>query len=161
VELVSVADHHIAPCTGCNTCFARAGNRCYQADDMDLIYENLDHTDVLVLASPVYFYGVSAQLTAIIDRLHTPMRNRFPIQKLALLLVGGASLPQLFDAILVQYRLTLDYFHLDDLGTVLVRGVRERGDIVGHPALQEAYDLGLSIPSQESPHSPSNTQSTP
>ena len=145
VELCSVADYLVHPCTGCNACAAREGHRCVQQDDMQQLYPKLAAADVVVIASPVYFYGVSAQLKAVIDRLHTPMRNRFQVKKLALLLVAGATLPAVFDAILRQYQLVLDYFGLEDAGRILVRGVRERGDIQGSPALQEAYDLGASL----------------
>ena len=112
---------------------------------MARIYEKLKTADIVVAASPVYIYGISAQLKAVVDRLHTPMRNTFPIKKLGLLLVGAAELPELFDAILMQYQLILDYFHLEDIGRVLVRGVREKGDIRGNDALKEAFALGLSI----------------
>ena len=90
VEIISVADVSVKPCTGCNACAAAPGYRCVQRDDMDKIYDSLSRADVLVLASPVYFYGVSAQLKAVIDRLHTPLRNAFKLKKLALLLVGAA-----------------------------------------------------------------------
>lgn len=112
---------------------------------MTQIYEKLKTADIVVIASPVYFYGISAQLKAIVDRLHTPMRNEFPIKKLGLLLVGAATLPELFDAIVVQYQLVLDFFHLENIGMVLVRGVKEKGDIVGNAALKEAFDLGISV----------------
>lgn len=46
------------------------------------------------------------------------MRNEFKLKKLALILVGAAVLPELFDAIKVQYRLVLNYFKLEDAGTV-------------------------------------------
>ena len=145
VEIVSVADYKVNPCIGCNSCFTRKENSCFQNDDMSVIYEKLSTADIVVIASPVYFYGISAQLKAIIDRLHTPMRNKFKTKKLALLLVGAASLPNLFDSIKLQYQLVLDYFHLEDVGMVLVRGVKEKGDIEGNDALNEAYELGLSI----------------
>ena len=145
VEIVSVADYKVSPCIGCNSCFTREGNKCFQNDDMDRIYEKLKVADVVVLASPVYFYGISAELKAVIDRLHTPMRNEFSIKKLALLLVGAAELPELFDAIKLQYQLVLNFFHLEDAGMVLVRGVKDKGDIKGNAALKEAYDLGLSV----------------
>ena len=112
---------------------------------MSVIYEKLRTADIVVIASPVYFYGISAELKAIIDRLHTPMRNEFQIKKLALLLVGAASLPNLFDAIKLQYQLVLEFFHLEDAGMILVRGVKDKGDIKGNEALREAYKLGLSI----------------
>lgn len=59
--------------------------------------------------------------------------------------MGAASLPELFDAIILQYKLVLDFFHLEDAGMVLVRDVKERGDIKGNPALDQAYALGVSV----------------
>ena len=145
VEIVSVADYNVNPCIGCNSCFSREGNQCFQDDDMHKIYDKLKNADILVIASPVYFYGISAQLKAIVDRLHTPMRKEFKIRKLALILVGAATLPELFDPIKLQYQLVLNYFQLEDAGMVLVRGARDKGDVKNSPALKEAYDLGISI----------------
>ena len=145
VEIVSVADYNVNPCIGCNSCFAREGNRCFQNDDMVQIYDKLRNADIVVIASPVYFYGISAQLKAIVDRLHTPMRNTFHIKKLGLLLVGAAQLPNLFDPILMQYQMVLEFFKLESIGTVLVRGVKDIGDIENSSALEEAYELGASI----------------
>ena len=101
--------------------------------------------DVIVVASPVYFYGVSAQLKAIIDRLHTPMRNDFKAKKLALILVGAAVLPELFDSIKIQYQLVLNFFKLEDVGMVLVRGAKDKGDVKNTDGLDEAYRLGLAM----------------
>lgn len=103
VEVISVADLGIRPCTGCNCCYKSEGNSCVQHDDMAKIYEKLKRADTLIVASPVYFYGISAQLKALVDRLHTPMRNTFGIKRLGLILVGAASLEELFDPILLQY----------------------------------------------------------
>ena len=96
---------------------------------MTVSYTHLDVYKRQVIASPVYFYGISAQLKAIIDRLHTPMRNEFPIKKLALILVGAATLPELFASIKLQYRLVLSFFHLEDAGMVLVQGAKDIGDV--------------------------------
>lgn len=145
VEIVSVADYKVNPCIGCNSCFTREGNQCFQKDDMAEIYKKLKVADIMVIASPVYFYGISAELKAIVDRLHTPMRNGFQVKKLALLLVGAATLPELFDAIKLQYQLVLNFFHLEDAGMVLVRGVKDIGDIKSTKALEEAHKLGISI----------------
>lgn len=112
---------------------------------MQIIYEKLKSADVFVIASPVYFYGVSAQLKAVIDRLHTPMRNEFTIKKLALILVGAATLPELFDAIKVQYQMVLNFFKLEDAGMVLVRDAKDKGDVRNTDGLKEAYELGKTI----------------
>ncbi len=145
VEIISVADVQVHPCTGCDSCFRTEGNRCIQEDDMSAIYEKLKAADVLVIASPVYFYGVSAQLKAVIDRLHNPIRNEFRIKQLALILVGAAQLPQLFDAIKMQYQMLLDFFHLEDAGMVLVRGAGKKGDVVKGDGPAKAFALGRSI----------------
>ena len=141
VEVISVADHNVAPCVGCNSCFDRENNHCFRDDDMTKIYAKLKEADMLVIASPVYFYGISAQLKAIIDRLHTPMRNGFNIKKLGLILVGAAQLPEMFDAIIIQYRLVLDFFKLEDAGIVLVRGAKDKGDVT-EEAFKEAFEMG-------------------
>ena len=145
VEVVSVHDYKVNPCLGCNACFKSKDNTCAQKDDMVIIYEKMAHADMLVMASPVYFYGLSAQLKTIIDRLHNPIRDTFRIKKMALLLVGAATLPELFDSILAQYQLCLNFFQLEDAGRVLVRGVKDKGDIKNTDALNEAFKLGQQI----------------
>ena len=145
VDVVSVADYKVNPCIGCNRCYTSDGNRCFQKDDMEEIYEKLSKTDILVIASPVYFYGISSQLKAVIDRLHAPVRNTFPIRKLGLLLVGATTVPNLFNAIDTQYESTLKFFGLGDIGRIFVGGVKDIGDIEGNDALQKAYELGLSV----------------
>ena len=145
VDFISVRHYHINPCIGCNSCFKRDDQSCIQKDDMQTVYDKLAKADMLVVASPVYFYGISSQLKALIDRCHNPLRDSFKIKKVALLLVGAATLPELFDSILVQYRLCINYFHLEDCGKILVRGVKEKGDIKNTNALKEAFSLGASI----------------
>ena len=145
VEIFSVRDYKVNPCLGCNACFKSEANTCAQKDDMTVIYEKMSQADMLVIASPVYFYSISAQLKAVIDRFHNPIRDTFHIKKMAILLVGAASLPELFDAILTEYNLCLKFFDIEDAGKVLVRGVKDKGDINNTDALNEAYTLGLSI----------------
>ena len=145
VEVVSVHDYKVNPCMGCNACFKNEANACVQNDDMSLIYEKMSRADMLVIASPVYFYRLSAQLKAVIDCFHNPIRDTFRLKKMALLLVGAATLPELFDSILAQYRLCLNFFNLEDAGRVLVRGVKDKGDIRNADALHEAFHLGSNV----------------
>ena len=145
VEIVSVRDYKVNPCLGCNACFMNDDHTCVQKDDMPAIYKKMNQADMLVTASPVYFYGISAQLKAVIDRFHNPIRDTFHIKKMALLLVGAATLPELFDAILTEYNLCVKFFDIEDAGKILVRGVKDKGDIKNTNALNEAYALGLSI----------------
>lgn len=145
VETISVCDCKVNPCVGCNSCFTREGNKCFQNDSMSEIYEKMANADMLVVASPVYFYGISGGLKNIIDRCHTPMRKNFKIKNTALLLVAGSSKPCVFDAIVKQYELIVDYFHFEDKGRVLVGGVNDKGAIAGREELEEAYLLGKNL----------------
>ena len=145
VEIISAVDYRIHPCTGCNSCYTREGNTCIQDDDMTEIYDRLAQADTVVVASPVYFYGVSAQMKALIDRLHTPMRNRFRIRRLGLILVGAATIPDLFDPILMQYRMILRFFGLEDIGTVLVSGAKEKGDVLTGDGIKRAFEMGSRL----------------
>ena len=62
-----------------------------------------------------------------------------------MLLVGAASLSELFDSILAQYELCLKFFKLEDMGRVLVRGAKDKGDIKNGDALKLAQELGQRI----------------
>ena len=145
VEILNVARMNIAHCIGCNTCFTREGNACARHDDMDKVYAALACAEVLVIASPIYFYGISSQMAACIDRLHTPLRNTFHIHKTCLLLCGAANLENLFDAITTQYEMVLNFFNIEDCGRVLVRNVKDKGDVQNTDALESAKKLGASI----------------
>ena len=145
VEVISVADYAVQPCCGCNRCFEIEDHRCVQEDDMQRVYAKLADADMLVIASPVYFYGISAQLKAVIDRLHTPMRDSFHIRQSALLLVGGSSRPEVFEAIVHQYQLCIKHFDIADQGVVLAGGCRQFGDVAQSKAMDEACQLGSKI----------------
>ncbi|MBP5725742.1 MAG: flavodoxin family protein [Clostridia bacterium] len=144
-ELIFAADCRIYPCTGCNSCYTREGHRCFRDDDMQQIYEKLKQADTLIIASPVYFYGISAQLKALVDRLHTPMRNDFRIRKLGLILAGAADLPDLFDPIILQYRMILRFFRLEDAGMVLVPGVKDKGDILATDGIRQVREMARKL----------------
>ena len=70
--LLEACEWSFAGCI-CNTCFTRLGKQFFQKDDMNEIYHKIKKADIVVVASQVYFYGISAQLKAIIDRLHAPL----------------------------------------------------------------------------------------
>lgn len=141
VETLSVADVKVGGCTGCNACYANDSHRCVQKDDMQEIYQKLADADVIVIATPIYFYGISSQLKCIVDRLHNPIRNTFRVKKLVLLAVCADTEPAVFDSVLAMYRSVLSYFSLQDGGIITVCGVRDKGDIAGNPALKEASEL--------------------
>lgn len=70
VELVRLRDLDIAPCTGCDACQGSAEDVCVQDDDMAALRPKLLEADALVLASPIYFFTVCAQMKTFMDRTY-------------------------------------------------------------------------------------------
>ena len=69
VDLVRIMENKIGFCLACDSCM-KNGGKCIQKDDMAAILDLYSKADVLVLATPVYFYGISAQLKTFIDRMY-------------------------------------------------------------------------------------------
>lgn len=145
VEVISVANIKVNGCTGCNFCYADDKHRCIQKDGMQEIYEKLADAEIIVIATPVCFYGVSSQLKCVIDRLHNPIRSGFKVKKLVLFSVAADTIPTVFDSIKMMYDSVLKYFSLENGGILTVPGVKDKGDILNSSALNEAYQLGESI----------------
>lgn len=145
VEKLRVTSQKIGACLGCNACYRDPEHRCVLHDGMEACYALLAQADVIVIATPIYFYGVSAQLKCMIDRLHNPIRNSFRVKKLGLLAVCADQAEDTFDSVIAMYRAALRYFSLTDGGVVTVPGVAEKGDIEGNPKLQAAEEMGEKL----------------
>lgn len=89
VEVVRVAGKKIAGCLGCQYCFAHEGT-CVQKDDMADVIESLKGADMVVFASPIYWFDITAQEKAAVDRLYAFGATGFPFTKTALLLDSTA-----------------------------------------------------------------------
>lgn len=144
VEKIFLKDKTINYCTGCSTC-SMHGKPCPQKDDMPAILDNMLAANVIVMATPVYFYTMSAQMKTLIDRccgLYTQMTG-----KEFYFIVTAAEDEQ------AKMERTIDTFQgfldcLEDAkikGVVYGLGVWHVGDIKGHHALNEAYTMGKTI----------------
>jgi multimeric flavodoxin WrbA len=137
----------IGPCVNCNYCLTHDG--CAVKDDMAEVYALMQATDVLVFATPVYFYSMSAQLKALLDRFYNPVRDRFPIRATALLSVCADDTQRTFDPLRQTFAAIEDFLHWKRLGEVTVENVEGKGDIAGHDALQKARRLGEALAAYE------------
>lgn len=141
-EILDVAALQIHPCGGCEYCYLHS-NQCVIRDDMDLVWEKIDCSDVLVFASPIYFFHFSAQLKLVIDRLYARYRTMHPTE--SALLLTAADGESVMKAAKLTYQKIVKCCGLTDRGMVLAPHVWEAGDIQEHPALGEAYQLGASL----------------
>lgn len=133
----------IGPCVHCDYCMTH--DHCAIADDMPQAYDLLRKTDALVFATPIYFYTMSAQLKALIDRLHNPMRKTFPIRTTALLSVCEDNTQRTFDPLRATFAAIESYLGWKRAGEVMVDGLSAKGEIVGHEALGRARTLGEKL----------------
>lgn len=141
---IDVGHAKIAGCLACEYCLSHEGE-CVQKDEMQDYYPLLRECDVLVWATPMYFYNFPAQLRAFQDRMFCQIGKPFTIKSTALLLCFEDKDLARANPTIDSYRVTADYCKLENLGEVIVGSVYEKGAIEGNPGLQAAYDLGASI----------------
>ena len=121
VDIVDVASLDIAPCTGCVAC--GYGGPCAQYDDFDELREQILAADMMVFATPLYYYGMTAQLKAVVDRFCSANpRISGKRLKSALLSVAWNDDSWTFDALEAHYDTLVRYLNLRDCGRVLGGG---------------------------------------
>lgn len=120
VTVFDVCRMRIAGCLACEHCHTREQRVCVQRDDMHEIYPALDAADMFVLASPVYYHGLSGQLKCAIDRIYAPGYPR-RLRKAALLLSSGSA--GVYGGALYTYQHSfLEWLHLEDMGVFTAAG---------------------------------------
>ena len=143
-EVCDVCHMNIHPCTGCVRCGYEGP--CVQKDDVEIIRQKLLNCDMVVFATPLYYYGMSAQLKTVVDRFcayNSSLNGRH--LKSALLTVAWNADDWTFDALTAHYKTLVRYINFEDMGMVLGYGC-------GTPSMtrrteypQQAYQLGKSI----------------
>ena len=144
VTLFHVADMNIAGCRGCNHCFEEKGV-CVQKDDAVFILDTLKQAEVLVLASPIYYFSVSAQLKLAIDRTYALLEVGTPLKKAALLITCGDNSEKAADGAVAMYKNICLYSNWEDAGIIIATGLHEPGEIDGDASLDLAKALGREI----------------
>ena len=144
VSLFRVADMRIAGCLGCNHCFEEKGV-CVQQDDESRILDALKEADAYVLASPIYFFSLSAQLRLAIDRSYALLSVGMPAKKAALLLTCGDSTGKAAEGAVATYRGMCAHSGREDAGIVIAAGLHGPDEIEGRPELDKARALGREI----------------
>jgi len=140
----NAGEANINGCLACQFCFVNEGV-CKQDDDMQQAYKYLHECDVLVLASPIYFFTVSAQIKAFIDRMFCGIGKPFAVKATVLLTVQEDKDIAVADNAVNTYKSIIDYTGWENLGVISVPNVEGVGAIAGNPKLEDARKLGESI----------------
>ena len=140
---------NIHGCKGCLGGGKDPASPCVQKDDREKIYPEYKCCDLLVLASPMYYWGITGQLKCAIDRLFAVTESdpkwATPKQNVVLLMASEGNSAENSAPVLDYYHSLLKFLGWTDRGSIIAGGVLRLGDIKGHPALAEARELGGRI----------------
>ena len=144
VETVYLREKQYGFCKGCLAC-QKLGH-CVIKDDAVEIAAKMHDVDVLVFATPVYYYSVSGQLKTMLDRANPLFDSDYAFTKAYLLATAAEDGEETVDGTVKAVQGWVDCFERCELaGIVFAGGVNGVGDIAGHPALEKAYEIGKSI----------------
>jgi len=153
VEKLLVSRLKISPCVEDYGCL-EAGN-CSIKDDMQAVYDKLLQADHVILASPIFFYGITAQAKALVDRCQALWVRRYVlntgtddkrVRKGAFISVGATKGEKLFDGAVLTAKYFFDAIGVKHDRDLLIKDVDDKGQIEEHPtALQDALRLGREL----------------
>ena len=146
VEKVWIGQKKIAPCLGCEHC-RHSGGDCIQKDDMQALLPSVLAADVIVFASPIYYFGFSAQMKAAIDRFYAVngQLKQQTEKKAILLTAGGGKEEWIPDGILANYHTMLRYLNWTSLGQVCALNCHVKEQLEDTGCLQQAKKLGEGL----------------
>lgn len=143
-EKIFLREKKIGYCVACDYCKAHEG-LCSQKDDMAEILDKMISADVIVMATPVYFYTMSAQMKTLIDRTdsrYTEIKNK----EFYFIMTAAESGETVTDRTLEGFRAFLDCLDgAKEVGSVSGLGVWHKGEIIDNPAMIKAYEMGKSV----------------
>lgn len=144
VTVFDVAHHHISPCLGCDHC--GMNGPCIQNDDMSQLRKDMLDHDMIVFVTPLYYFGISAQLKAAIDRIYSfTMELSSMHKKTAFICAAWNSSQGTMDAVKMHYEALVDYMHFQDVRSILATGCGTPSMTLRSPFMEKAYQLGKSI----------------
>ena len=153
VEKVSLSEMDIAPCKEIYACLE--SGRCAIHDDMQFLYEKLLTVDHVIFASPIFFYGITAQAKAMVDRCQALWVRKYVlgmdrddtrIRRGVFISVGATKGKNLFDGAVLTVKYFYDAIGVDYISALLVNKVDTAARIREHPsAIRDAFLLGQQL----------------
>lgn len=142
VDVVDVCQKKIGGCIACEYCHAKGKGVCIQKDDMQEIYALLKDVEMLVIASPIYYHGISGQLKCVIDRFYSAAYPTKPpkLKKVAMILSSGDA--NMYEGALFSFQGDfLDYLGLENMGVFTAHGAENGSET----KLEELRAFGASL----------------
>ncbi len=145
VEYISLKGKEIKYCTGCLTC--QNTGKCVLKDDVAEIMEKVKIAEVIVFATPVYYYEMSGQMKTLLDRLNPLYPTDYAFRDIYMIATAAEDEDTTFDKTYNGLQGWVDCFEKATLkGIVTGGGINDANDTVKHTEImQKAYDLGKGL----------------
>ena len=147
----NAGEKEVHPCIACEKCHS-AVSACVFRDDFDEIRDVLIEADAVVFASPIYYYGLTAQLKAVIDRFYAINEQLRTAKKTALLLACGDNTMESTECAASPFYGMVDYLGWEIEDVIAAKGCYTAEDVVNTEYPEQAYELGrtmLGVPQEE------------
>lgn len=145
IRTFDTATASIHPCIGCDHCRAPE-NSCVFQDDMTKLNPLLMDADLVVLVTPIYYFGMSAQLKSAIDRFYANNATlRSQSKKFALIAACGDNEDWAMDGLRAHYRSLCRYMNWPSIGELYAIGMYTPEDLQDSDYLERAYQFGASL----------------
>ncbi len=125
VEVYQVGQMKISGCLGCEYCHTKGEGRCIQKDDLEQIMPAYKEVDMIVFASPIYYFTMTAQMEAAIQRVYC-IGKPAKAKKAALLLSSGS--PGVYDAAIAQFKAYMGYVGIENAGIITANGEENQSE---------------------------------
>ncbi len=143
-EVIYLYDKNIGFCKGCLAC--QNTQKCVIRDDAVEIVEKMKVADVIVWATPVYYYEMSGQMKTLIDRTNPLFSSDYSFKDIYLLATAADTGEYSMDGAIKGLQGWIDCYEQTKLkGVVKGLGATDIGDIEDNPALKQAYEMGLEV----------------
>lgn len=144
VELISLKNKTINFCKGCLACGKL--HKCVIKDDSNEIVEKMANADVIVWATPVYYYSMSGLMKTMIDRANPLYSIDYKFREVYLLATATEDESYTPEGTIKGVQCWIDCFdNVEFKKTLFVGGVTDPSDILNNPKLKEAYEMGLKV----------------
>lgn len=138
------AFENIKPCDGCDACLS--SGKCIIKDDMKKIYDNILDSDVIAFITPLYYFGMSAQMKTVIDRFYSINYKIMGSGKKSILMATSYDNNDwTMEALVNHYETIVKYLKLEDKGIILATSCGVRDDIINSSYPKEAYEMGKNL----------------
>ena len=143
-EIISLKDKDIKFCRGCFAC--QKTQRCVIRDDADLIEQKMEKADVLVFATPIYYYEMSGQMKTMLDRGNPLYTTDYAFRDVYLIAAAAEDEEHVWQRAKSGLEGWIECFPKARLaGCVFGGGVTEEKEVLGSTAMEKAYEMGKTI----------------